>query len=242
MQNVSRGILYLAFGPEFDKLTAASARYSRKFTDLPMCVLSNIDERSHMWKEVDGVSFQFVSLPTNQNRQVKVSLIQHTPFDETLFMDSDAVIQRPGVGLMFQHLHKHDLLCQRFGTIEHPRDPAYEADFIAKTYDKLASILGEQYPIELFGEAALLFRKTDAAREFFDLWERYWVQMGSGRDMPAFCFAVKHAKCRTKVFGPDGVRFCKNAEDPFAFIQHKGFPGFEKKFGLPEYKDWNPNL
>ncbi len=236
----SRGILYLAFGREFDKLTAASARYSRRFTDLPFCVLTNLKKQNIRWEYVDNVQFIYIDLPTNKNRAIKVSLLEYTPFDETLFLDSDAVIQRSGIERLFNFLEEFDVCCQFFDTL-YKNDKNFEQDFIKKTYDKLARILEESYPIQLYAEAAILFKKTESCREFFVLWKEFWELMGCGRDMPAFSFAVKWLQNRVKIF--NGItKFATNKEDNNYFIQHKGFEGFEKKFGLPNYIDWNPPL
>ena len=238
----SRGILYVAFGEEFDKLTAASARYSRQFTNLPIHVLTNIRTYDPVWKQVPNVTFRRLPLQTPQNRRAKVSLVDFTPFEETLFMDSDAVVQRRGIELLFGCLETFEIACQFFGTIQSKADPEYETAFVEKTYDRLAVELKEEYPIQLYAEAALLFRKTEEACDVFALWRKYWELMGSGRDMPAFCFAVKHFRKRVRVFEANDVQFCTNKENENFFIQHKGFSGFERKFGLPAYKDWNPKL
>lgn len=241
MKNKNRGILYLAFGKEFDKLTAATAGYSRKFTNLPICVLSNLRERSSTWDSVSDVCFKFISSPSGENRKIKVSLINYTPYDETLFMDSDAVIQNHGIESLFTYLKDFDIVCQFFATL-YQNDKNFEQVFIEKTYGKLAILLQETYPIELFGEAALLFSKTKSCEKFFSLWEKYWELMGSGRDMPAFSFAVRHLRNSVKAFKNNEVQFCTNVENENFFIQHKGFGDFEKKFGLPIYIDWNPKL
>ncbi len=241
MSNGNRGILLLAFGEEFDKLTAAAACYSRRFTNLPICVITNLEECNSKWQRVSNVCFKYIQLPSNRNRSIKVSLIDYTPYDETLFMDSDAVIQKHGVETLFDYLKDFDIACQFFGVIQHFDDKNFEKAFVIRTYDKLAKLLYEPYPIELFAEAALLFRKTETSKRFFDLWKRYWQMMGCGRDMPGFCFAVKHMKSKVRIFRDD-ICFSTNKEDETFFIQHKGFDGFERKFGLPNYGDWNPKL
>jgi len=242
MLRKSRGILYLAFGEEFEKLAVATATYSRQFTDLPICILTNRKAVSSKWSSVSNTFLKNILLPTIKNRTVKVSLLRYTPFDETLFMDADAVIQKSGIETVFQYLDDYDLACQHYGVIKSIEDKNWERAFVEKTYLKLAKMLGEDFPIHLYSEAAVLFRKTDGAKILFDRWEAYWKRMGSGRDMPAFSFAVKHTLCRVKVFTEDSIKFCKNVEDESALIQHKGFAGFEKKFKLPAYKDWNPKL
>jgi hypothetical protein len=246
----NRGIIYLAFGKEFDKLTAATAKYSRKYTDLPMCVFTNLEDRSSVWSEVSDVQFTYFGMSSEENRRIKVSLIKYTPFEESLFMDSDAIIQRSGIECLFNYLDNFDIACQYFSVL---KESERKKQFIQKTYAKLADLLGEKFPIELYGEAALLFKKSDEGFQFFDLWYKYWEMMGCGRDMPAFSFAVKHLSNFVKVFRDDvndddddnddnDVKFCTNKLDSSYFIQHKGFKGFEQRFNLPKYIDWNPKL
>jgi len=234
----SQGIIYLVFGKEYDKLAAATARYSRKYTKLPMCVFTNLEVRNSAWSEVSDVQFTYFGMPDEENRRIKVSLIKYTPFEESLFMDSDAVIQKFGFECLFDYLNDFDIACQYFSVL---KESERKKPFIKKTYAKLAGLLNEKFPIELFGEAALLFKKSDKGFQFFNLWYKYWEMMGCGRDMPAFSFAVKHLSNLVKVFKGE-IKFCTNVLNKNYFIQHKGFKGFEKKFGLPNYVDWNPKL
>ena len=230
------GIIYLAFGKEFDKLTAATARYSRRYTKLPMCVLTNLEVRNPVWSEVSDAKFIHLGMLSEENRKIKVSLIKYTPFDKSLFIDSDAVIQKSGIECLFDYLKDFDIACQYHKILQ---ENDRKKGFIQNHYVKLADLLNEKFPIDLFGEAALLFKKSDTGFRFFDLWYKYWEMAGCGRDMPAFSFATKHLNNYVKVF-KKGVKFCTNKLNEEYFIQHKGFRGFEKKFGLPQYIDWNP--
>jgi len=227
----SRGILYLAFGEEFDKLTAETACYSRQYTDLPMHVLTNLKERSPKWEELSNVNFKYIKLPTKENRRIKVSLLQYTPYDETLFIDSDAVIQKRGIEVLFSYLEDFDMVCQfhaSFKSVNH---------FIRRKYGRLITALGEKYPLIVYFNGAFFFRKS--SEEFFSLWKRYWELSGCGRDMPGFTFVVKHLRNKVKVFKK--TKFFTNfLEDEDYFIQHKGFKNFEEKFGLSRYVDWEP--
>lgn len=233
------GILYLAFGPEFDKLNAATAKYSRRFTNLPFCVLSNLKSRSPAWNKVSNVFFKYLPMDSSDNRRVKVSLISYSPFDKTLFMDSDAVIQNPGIEKLFDYLEDYDIVCQLFGELD-PCELAHPTTL--KTYGKLAGVLNESFPINLYSEAGFLFRRSGSSREFFCLWQKYWRLMGCGRDMPGFSFAVKHRNKIVKSFDRKELRLCTNVEDDRFYIQHKGFDNFQNKFNLPEYIDWNPKI
>lgn len=233
------GILYLAFGPEFDKLTAATAKYSRKFTDLPFCILTNLKDRSSAWNKVPNVFFKYLPVTSDENRRTKVSLINYSPFDKTLFMDSDAVVQKTGIEKLFDYLEDYDIVCQVFGELD-PCELAHETTL--KTYGRLVKLLKEKFPVTLYSEAGFLFKRSESSKEFFSLWQKYWRLMGCGRDMPGFSFAVKHREKIVESFERDELRLCTNIEDDRFFIQHKGFDTFEDKFDLPEYVDWSPEI
>lgn len=232
----SRGIIYLAFGEEFDKITAATARYSRKFTDLPIRVLSNL--HSHpLWKNISNVSFTYIPLPTVRNREVKVSLIDYSPFEESLFLDSDALIQRPNIESVFRYLLSHDIVCSFYRKIRFRSEPSP----CYNLYAFLALHFNEKFPIPALLDSAFLFRKSKTAQQFFLLWKKLWVFGGSSRDMPAFSFTARHSSAKVKVFyRHSNICFCTHQRNKNHFIQHKGYSGFEKEFGLPHYKDWSP--
>ena len=227
----SKGILYLAFGEEFDKLTAETACYSRRFTDLPMCVLTNLKERSPKWEELSNVHFRYIELPANKNRGIKVSLTHYTPYDETLFIDSDAVIQKRGIEIYFSYLKDFDVVCQYHASFNEG------VAFVRSKYGRLIALLDEKYPVIVYFNGAFFFRKS--SEEFFSLWKRYWKLSGEGRDMPGFIFAVKHLMNKVKIFRKEKF-FTNFLEDESYCIQHKGFKNFEEKFGISKYIDWEP--
>lgn len=236
---LNRGIIYVAFGEEFDRLAAATAKHTRIYTDLPMCVLTNLKKPSPEWDKISNVFFRYLPFPSEENRRVKVSLIDYTPFDKTLFMDVDALIQKKDVERFFDYLNNYDIVCQHYGCIHSTKGASL---LVFRTYLKLAIMLHESLPIKLYGEAAFLFNRTKKTRDFFSLWKKYWMMMGCSRDMPGFSFAAKHSGDLVRSLRHYEEQFCVNQEDERYFIQHKGFTGFLKKFGLPEYIDWNPKL
>ena len=77
------GIIYVAFGAACDRLAAHCIAYSRKYTNLPICVLTNISvaERDAKWDEIENIEFKHFNLPLSANRQIKTSLPDHTPFE-----------------------------------------------------------------------------------------------------------------------------------------------------------------
>jgi len=106
------GILLFIFGDEYDKIGSACLRFSRQHTSLPVHVVTNI-RQSDRWKGLD-VSFQYVDVPTKDNRDVKTQMYKYTPFHRTLYMDCDAVVQNPGLEDVFSLLDGKDVALYRF--------------------------------------------------------------------------------------------------------------------------------
>jgi len=233
----NRCIAFVVFGEEYDKLAAATARYSRKFTDLPFYVLTNMKVRDTVWESVSNVAFRYFPLSYKDNRKIRVSMIKFIPFDEVLYMDADSVIQKPGIENIFNLLKNSDIVCQ-FYHIFKPK-----SDLQRKTYGKLAKLLGEKFPIERVFAGTFLFKKSDVSFRFFDMWREYYELNDCGRDMPAFCFTVKHFRSSVEVCGRDNkIKLMALKENNNYYIQHNDFPEWNEKFGIPDYNMWSPPL
>lgn len=235
---MTAGICFISFGPEFDRLGAATATYSRRFTGLPMHVLTNLPESErHKWPE--GTTFTHLDMPTEHNRMVKVSLLEYTPFDDTLFCDADSVIQTNGITRFFRDLEQHDVCCQLAETLPNAERRA-KSKFYRTFYLALMEKVKARYPLDIMQSSAFLFRKNDAAKAFFKMWRLYWSIGGGRRDMPGFSLAARDRRVKVKVYQAREDRFLANGKNRGRVIQHRGYRQFLADFGLPEYKDWNP--
>ena len=235
---MTRGILWLAYGSEFDKLAAAAATYSRKFTRLPMHVVSNLTEHQrHDWPR--GTTFTYLDQPAERNREAKVTLYDCTPWDETLFLDADALLQRPGIERFFDDLAEHDLAIQHAETIRNEAHRA-KSKFYQTFYLSLMEKLDEPYPLEVLQSSAFLWRQGPAAQRFFGKWRELWELGGCRRDMPGFSLAARVPGVKIKVYRPQEDGFLANMKNTTRVIQHRGYRLFLADFGLPEYVDWNP--
>jgi len=230
-------VAFVAFGKEYDKLAAATAGYSRKFTNLPFYVLTNMKIPNESWKLVSNVTFRYFPLLDTENRKVRVSMIEFISFDEVLYIDADSVIQKPGIEKVFNLLEKHDIVCQFYHLFK-PR-----SDLQRKTYGKLAKLLNKKFPIERVFAGTFLFKKSDISFKFFDMWKAYYELNDCGRDMPAFCFTVKHFRSSVEVCERDNkTKLMALKENGNHYIQHNDFSGWNKKFDIPDYNMWSPPL
>jgi glycosyltransferase involved in cell wall biosynthesis len=248
----SRGIVYVAFGREYERIAAYTACYSRRFTDLPFCVFTNSTDRDPKWNEVSNVSFRVLNETDDINRSVKTSLPLHTPFDETIYLDVDAVLRKPGIERLFSLLEQHDLV---FNEIMKFRGchTAFFQKYYKPVIEKLSLL-----PRCLASGALFAFRKTDFTRQFFDRWNDLWCLFGKTRDMPALMGAVETVpqEQRHKLFimplecsSPRFLNFHPHngscVDDEAAIIHHRfEDPGntWYKRYGIPLYtmnKPWD---
>jgi len=236
MTGNNRGLLFIAFGEEYDKLAARTIAISRKFTSLPILVLSNIhsDKRYHRWSEVPDIEFKYIDLPLEMNRGIKTSMIHYSPFDSTIFLDCDLVIQNEGIEKVFDMLGENDIVMEHWGNWN-------VGEKFFQLYKNAVVKTGTKLPLEIYCSAFIAFHKNQKLIEFFDLWNKYWKISGCNRDMPALACAVKNSNLNTvkTVFKNDKIFAYKKLQSE-AIIQHRCGPEFFRHFKIPRHKEWKP--
>ena len=177
------GLLYVAFGEKFDQMAAKTIAYSQKFTDLPMTVLTNIKNRCEGWKKTKGINFIEINDVTTNNRNYKTTMINYSPYDKTIYMDVDSVIQQKGIEKAFDRLNGNDLMLNIYGQWVGKVPLSY--------YRVAMHRLGVTIPIIIYYGAFIAFSKTDMARKFFAAWNKNWKKSGIKREMPSLACTVK---------------------------------------------------
>lgn len=227
---MSKGILTVAFGASFDKLAAETMRYSRKFTDLPIHVLTNMKNKNPIWDEISGVFFTLFDMTQKENRKAKLTMHKHSPFDETLYMDCDSVIQNPGVENFTDYFGPYSLVLCHKKTLKGRRIYNIYADTMQK--------LRLKPPLILYYGAIIAFKKTRETDRFFGYWRKTWMMMGSGREMPSLCCTVKKYAVRRRLF--PRTWFGGMKKRPNTIIQHDYRRDFCERFGLSRWADFKP--
>jgi len=176
------GIIFLVFGEEFYKMAMKTISYSRKYTDIPFKILTNI--RINEFDSIDNTRVEYMDMATRDNRQVKTTMINYSPFDRTIYMDCDAIIQKKGIENVFDMLDNRDIMLNLYGIW---RDSRQSLSYYRITMDRLRI----NYPIEIYYGAIIGFNKTDAAKTFFSNWNNNWRKSGIRRDMPALACTIK---------------------------------------------------
>ena len=231
---MSIGIITVAFGDHYDRLAAHAFLYSRKFTDLPVFVLTNIpkEKRHKTWDHIPGVQFMEFNKPQSKNRKAKLHIVNFTPFEKTLYMDCDSVVQNKGVELFADLLNDKDM-------VFNPRITFEPGQKIANIYARCMKQFGVSKPISIHNGGLFAFKKNETTLAFFKQWFDMWSQFGAGREMPPLNCAIKKSGMDFNKF-PQNY-FADNHYNPDAIVQHSWHrESFAKQFSVPVWEEYKP--
>jgi len=155
-----RGILYIAFGEAFTKEALYSAESVKKNSpNIPICMMTDMRDLVSISPYVDII----VDIKVNHVR-VKVDYISHSPFEETIYLDSDTCIVED-ISDMFDMLQKYDI-CAIY-------------DF-ARKRKKYSDIIPEYSDIPYgFSEVnggVFVYKDNKKTKEFFNHWREKFYQ------------------------------------------------------------------
>jgi len=182
-----KGHIYVAFGKGYDEQAAHSALAARRFSTLPICVLTNrrSGKRSKVWDKVSNVSFLEFDLTDNENRAVKTRIDEYSPYDETLYTDTDTVIQSPRFIQGFDALQDAHVAF----SIDRVFRPGRK---VLRLYQQAMNMFKVDLPMVVYQGGVCFFQKCQPTTEFFTLWNAYWQQFGRGREMMCLACAAKN--------------------------------------------------
>ena len=206
----SKGIIYVCFGLEFDEALAGLMRVNRKSTDLPVTILTNQKEPCSIWKELHNINFVYFDRPQKDNRQIKTRAIDYSPYDQTLLLDADTVIQRAGAEKIFSGLDDTDLIVS-------PEFVIKAGELTYNIYKRTIEKTETELPVTVASGGFLVFKKNDKVTHFFQLWHSYWKMMGSGREMPSLACALKNSNANVSY--KSGI-YSQRKRDASCIIQH----------------------
>jgi len=230
---MNRGIIYIVFGEDYANLAFSTIAYSKKFTDLPISIITNLDKDAYDWKSI-GVNVLTSGLKTDKNRLVKTSLIHYTPYDETLYIDVDSVIQKEGIEQVFDLLDKKDMVLQSLK--EWNADDKYY-----NLYIEAAQRAGVEPPLSIYIGGFMCFKKNPRVAELFSEWNSLWIGNGCGRDMPALACAVKKSNLNIKTITQEKDKLFSFGITKDCIVVHRyGSQDLKKHFNMPHYKPNKP--
>jgi len=231
----NRGLLYVAFGDSYQELAVWTITHTRKFTDLPIVVLVN-EPANSKWEGLEGVTVHPFELPQTANRNVKTQMCRYTPFEETIYMDTDSVLRCGGIETLFAMMGSHDLLLNK---LIHWRD----VDKIPRLYRTAMKLLSSSLPIDVYNGALICWRSNSKTERFFKQWNNGWQRTGKGREMPALACALQNAQLEVADISGKGL-FEPDFYNPDCMIQHNynsnGKQDWFEEFNLPKLIQHKP--
>jgi hypothetical protein len=235
---MTMGIVYIAFGSEYDRLAANTIALSRPFIQCPITVISNISaaKRSKDWEKTSDINFVQVDIPTSKNREVKIQIYKYSPYEKTIYLDCDSIVRRAGIEGVFDHLTtEKNIVFQHHTEWKDPEKPYY------KLYRDTAKKLAVDLPFRVVLGGFWAFRKSPDTTKFFEKWREFWKAMGSGRDMPSLAMAIKRTGIdHSVVFKKDNKFFSFGINSDAIVVHRMGKDDLSNYFGIPEYRANKP--
>ena len=233
---MKQGILYVVFGKEFERFAIDCLQHTVKNTKYPIHILTNMNPMSERWKQFDNMTFDVFDLPDEENRYIKTNAIHYTPFEETLMLDCDTVINKE---ISFDFIKGNDIVLRSLFYWD-------KGDKILRLYRNAFRLFGCHQPIHIFCGAYVMFRINKRTINFFDRWYKYWVDFGKWREMPCLCCAVQNSKLKVgylpdKEFEPqEWIEGCTIQHDTVLFSDKYNIKPLVKLNALdPDPKLWN---
>lgn len=228
---MTRGHQYITFGKEYERAVLGSVNALRKFSKLPVHIVTNIpkNQLSAEWKKFKKITFTCLSLPDGHNRHVKTRMYRHTPFDETLYTDCDTVIQSAEFMEAFNILESCD--------IAFPMHSLKGSTWRLKT--KIYRRAIKQFKADdarfVYQGGVCAYKKNENTQRFFDLWHSYW-NIFKFRDMPSLACVIHNITDVSIGVLPSTMGF-----DNSTIIQH--FYGWKppKSNDIPQFTKVCPN-
>jgi hypothetical protein len=225
------GILTVAYGADYDRCAAHAFLWGRKYTDLPIFIITNVTQRSPVWEKVGNVKFLYFPREQRDNRRPKLGMDLLTPFDKTLYIDADSVIQNPGVGIFEKLLDDHEMVFNWRITFQ-------PGEKIWNIYARCMKQFGVTKPISICNGGIIAFRKGESTRILFNTWLKMWEEFGTGREMAPLNCAIKKTGIDYGSFPL--LYFADAGRSDNSIIQHNYNGDFNKRFGIPPWKDYKP--
>lgn len=179
------GVLYIAFGEKHILQASNSAKSLRRHSKVPIALFCNA-------KPDEGI-FDQVRIIEAAHKRCKVDFIYESPFDNTVYLDSDTGVQRD-ISDVFELFTRFDVC----GTHDHARKSSRWF-----TIEEYASI---PYAFPEYNGGVLGFRKGERAAALFKLWRDKFYEYRertNGQDQASLRIALWQSEARIATLPPE---------------------------------------
>jgi len=176
-KNFVNGFLYIVFGDSFTKEAILSIKSLKRYNNEPIAIFTDHEE---FLEEIKN-DIDFIYKIEPHHKRAKVDFIKKTPFQKTIYLDSDTIIAS-NISDIFELLDKFDI--------------AYTIDFARKRKnmsEKIKEYSEIPYSFSEINGGVLAFRKNNYVDEFLDKWKNYFYKFfaeTNGWDQPSLRIAL----------------------------------------------------
>tara|TARA_R110001592_G_scaffold206045_3_gene456737 strand:+ start:2090 stop:2851 length:762 start_codon:yes stop_codon:yes gene_type:complete len=159
MNKIEKGFLYIAFGDAFTKEALMSIKSLKRYNNEPVALFTDSDKTD----EFEGLVDIYGKIEPKHIR-AKVDFISKTPFNKTVYLDSDTLIVR-NISDMFDVLSRFDV--------------ALTNDYARKRtkYSKLVPEYKEiPYAFSEVNGGIMAYNDTQATQTFLAMWREYFYK------------------------------------------------------------------
>jgi len=195
-KDLSIGILYIATGEKYIKAAIASAKTVKKYSpDIPIHFCGDWQNYSFNF-EFSTFPFSSVQKIENPHKRSKVDYMPQTPFERTLYLDTDIVLNAD-VTKMFDVLDRFDIaLAHAFRR----NDPSRLKNW--------KIVLPQVFP--QFNSGVFLYRKTPEVICFLEKWRDNFKTAGFEQDQVTLRELIWLSDLRIATLPPEyNVRYLK---------------------------------
>ena len=183
----SRGVVYVAFGDRFVAEAVHSVRsLQQRCPGLPAVLFTD--------RPLPGAPFDEVRVAEVGHIRAKVDLLAQSPFDESLYLDSDTRVVYD-LRDVFDVLDRCDVaMCHDF---------ARKRQTMAQLVPEYAAI---PYAFPEFNGGVILYSRSEAARRFLELWQQRFHQYREqtrGWDQVSLRVAAWESRARVLTLPPE---------------------------------------
>lgn len=199
-----RGIMLIAFGYDYEKISVYCVKSINKHCDLPIIIHTNIPtpNRNPMWEDTENTFFIFHNLNDSDNRLIKTDLYNYTRFKQTLYIDVDSQVLTSEFLEEFDNLSKYDIILPHWNTysisdMHHQKNKTGH-----KKWDNFIAALDNNAvdaKIKLVGGGICFFNKNNQTKNFFKEYNHHYKYSGNMQDMPSLNYTMQKNICTSRL-------------------------------------------
>ena len=179
------GIIYIAFKDSFIKEALFSAESLKRFCDIPITLFTD--------RHIDCEYIDDIKIIKPEHTRSKVDYISESPYEKTLYLDSDTVIVR-NIADMFEVFDRFDV------GITHDYARKRENYCNIPEYKKIP------YSFSEVNGGIMAFNNSDRVKKFFNLWKKYFYKyrhLTSGWDQVSLRISLWESQVRLHHYPPE---------------------------------------